>query len=283
MEDEDVYKLYEESRVEFELMQDNNIQWNSTYLMTTRAWEKQAEFACFILKLDRKEMNAEIADKRIQPGDKVTDGYWKFLAEIREVLKPLYDMTMITQGWGSPNGHGRLFEVMLVMEWIMDHLESWKDLYCEELDELTNIPTPSSSRTRSGRHARSQPTSNTSALPPHARQVYLKRRKRISNTAIETLQDSNRVHMRTSMNNDWEKLNEYYTLVGKSPLDAASIILNPKLGLRFLEKSWSSGKQLVWLRDAKVAVDIYFERWFTSGTLTVFSSIPSTPEPSLPT
>jgi hypothetical protein len=128
----------------------------------------------------------------------------------------------------------------VVMEWIMDHLESWKDLYCEELDELTNIPTPSSSRTRSGRHARSQPTSNTSALPPHARQVYLKRRKRISNTAIETLQDSNRVHMRTSMNNDWEKLNEYYTLVGKSPLDAASIILNPKLGLRFLEKSWSS-------------------------------------------
>ena len=85
------------------------------------------------------------------------------------------------------------------------------------------------------------------------------------------------------MNNDWEKLNEYYTLVGKSPLDAASIILNPKLGLRFLEKSWSSGKQLVWLRDAKVAVDIYFERWSTSGTLTVFSSIPSTPEPSLPT
>jgi hypothetical protein len=55
-------------------------------------------------------------------------------------------MTMITQGWGSPNGHGRLFEVMLVMEWIMDHLESWKDLYCEEAAELTNIPTPSSTK-----------------------------------------------------------------------------------------------------------------------------------------
>jgi len=43
-------------------------------------------------------MNTEIADKRIQPGDKVTDGYSTFLAEIREVLKLLYDMTMITQG-----------------------------------------------------------------------------------------------------------------------------------------------------------------------------------------
>jgi hypothetical protein len=48
------------------------------------------------------------------------------------------------------------------------------------------------------------------------------------------------------MNNDWEKLNEYYILLGKSPLYAAYIILNPKLGLKFLETSWSSDKQLVW-------------------------------------
>jgi len=282
MEDEDVYKLYEESRVELELMQDNNTRWNSTYLMITRAWEKQAEIASFILKLDREEKNA---DKRIPPGDKLTDEDWKVLAEIREVLKPLYDMTMRTQGWGSANGHGRLFEVMLVMEWILDHLESWKDLYCEEPAELTNIPTPSStepSRTRSGRHARSQPTFNTSALPPHARQEYLKK-KHIPNTAIETLQASDRAHMRTSINNAWEKLNEYYILLGKSPLYAASIILNPKLGLKFLEKSWTSEKQLVWLRDAKVALENYFERWYTSVSLSVFSSIPSTPEPSLPT
>jgi hypothetical protein len=56
-----------------------------------------------------------------------SDENWE-VDEIREVLKPLYDMTMRTHGWDSANGHCRLFEVMLVMEWILVDLESWKSL-----------------------------------------------------------------------------------------------------------------------------------------------------------
>ncbi|KEY72929.1 hypothetical protein S7711_10314 [Stachybotrys chartarum IBT 7711] len=33
---------------------------------------------------------------------------------------------MRTQGWGTSSGHGRLWEVMTGMEFILDHLEDWK-------------------------------------------------------------------------------------------------------------------------------------------------------------
>ncbi|RKK26627.1 hypothetical protein BFJ67_g16557 [Fusarium oxysporum f. sp. cepae] len=41
-------------------------------------------------------------------------------------------MTMRTQGWGTSGGHGRLWEVMTGMEFVLEHLEDWKVLYEDE-------------------------------------------------------------------------------------------------------------------------------------------------------
>ncbi|KAJ0128505.1 Uncharacterized protein HZ326_26844 [Fusarium oxysporum f. sp. albedinis] len=65
-----------------------------------------------------------------------------------------------------------------------------------------------------------------------------------------------------SINAAWIKLNEYYTLLGRSPLFAASVVLNPDLSLRWLETNWASLKQLQWLGDAKDGIKAYFERWY---------------------
>jgi hypothetical protein len=77
------------------------------------------------------------------------------------------------------------------------------------------------------------------------------------------MEGQERASIRASINNAWIKLNEYYTLLGQSPLFAASIILNPDLGLRWLEANWTSPEQLGWLRDAKGGIKHYFERWYS--------------------
>uniref|UniRef100_A0A0D2XTH9 HAT C-terminal dimerisation domain-containing protein n=1 Tax=Fusarium oxysporum (strain Fo5176) TaxID=660025 RepID=A0A0D2XTH9_FUSOF len=60
----------------------------------------------------------------------------------------------------------------------------------------------------------------------------------------------------------WQKLNEYYTKLGDSPLFAASIILHPSLGMNYLEVNWASEEQLVWVRDAKIGLSDYLDRWY---------------------
>lgn len=71
--------------------------------------------------------------------------------------------------------------------------------------------------------------------------------------------------MRACINNAWVKLNEYYTLLGESPLYAASIILHPGLGIRFLEANWTSTVQLAWLRDARRQLKEFLEEWYPTA------------------
>uniref|UniRef100_A0A0D2Y8C4 Uncharacterized protein n=1 Tax=Fusarium oxysporum (strain Fo5176) TaxID=660025 RepID=A0A0D2Y8C4_FUSOF len=59
----------------------------------------------------------------------------------------------------------------------------------------------------------------------------------------------------------WQKLNEYYTKLGDSPLFAASIILHPSLGMNYLEVNWASEEQLVWVRDAKIGKAEAYVEW----------------------
>ncbi|KAF5261576.1 hypothetical protein FOXYS1_7734 [Fusarium oxysporum] len=47
-----------------------------------------------------------------------------------------------------------------------------------------------------------------------------------------------------------------------SPLFAASIILHPSLGMSYLEVNWASEEQLVWVRDAKIGLSDYLDRWY---------------------
>jgi hypothetical protein len=71
-----------------------------------------------------------------------------------------------------------------------------------------------------------------------------------------------RRYLRLSIVNAWQKLNEYYTKLGESPLFAASIILHPSLGMSYLEANWASEEQLVWVRDAKLGLSEYLDRWY---------------------
>ncbi len=77
--------------------------------------------------------------------------------------------------------------------------------------------------------------------------------------------------------NGWKKLNEYYTKLEESPLYSAAVILNPQLGIRWLETRWKSREQLVWLQTAKTDLQDYWERWYQPR-----DDPPSSPKPHAP-
>lgn len=185
---------------------------------------------------------------------------------------------------------------MTGMEFILDHLEDWKALYGEnpahvvDGDERSPPSTPTQLRERPSRQPRlpsrlqgcelltplrhhsqreasvlspTTPRLIDTALPAHSRTEYVQGDAR-SVSSIASMEGQERASMRASINNAWVKLNEYYTLLGRSPLFAAAVILNPDLGLRWLEANWTSPEQLRWLRDAKDGVQRYFERWYSN-------------------
>ncbi|RFN44005.1 transposase-like protein [Fusarium flagelliforme] len=320
-EEVDTYKLAEESTAELEVIQNNATRWNSTYMMIKRALVKQSELNSFIQELG---LEAD-ASKRVPTADILTSDDWKVLREVSHILEPVYNMTMRTQGWGTSGGHGRLWEVMTGMEFVLERLEDWRVLYEDQTADpaaeeryttqgeeagpamgvtptLSRQPTVGQIRERPSRQSRlpsrlqgyditplrrrretalpaRPPASsqfNEDALPVHSREDYLQDDAR-SMSNIASMEGQERASIRASINNAWIKLNEYYTLLGRSPLFAASVVLNPDLGLRWLETNWTSPEQLQWLRDAKDGIKVYFERWYSRNDDDVSESAFITP------
>ncbi|KAF5267591.1 hypothetical protein FOXYS1_1530 [Fusarium oxysporum] len=127
-EEADIYKHAEESTAKLEVIQNNATRWNSTYMMIERALIKQSELNSFIQELGL----GTDASKRVLTADILTSDDWKVLREVSHILEPIYNMTMRTQGRGTSGGHGRLWEVMTGMEFVLEHLEDWKVLYKDE-------------------------------------------------------------------------------------------------------------------------------------------------------
>ncbi|KAF4966507.1 hypothetical protein FSARC_5821 [Fusarium sarcochroum] len=323
-EEVDTYKLAEESTAELEVIQNNATRWNSTFMMIERALVKQSELNSFIQELG---LEAD-ASKRVPTADVLTSDDWKVLREVSHILEPIFNMTMRTQGWGTSGGHGRLWEVMTGMEFVLEHFENWKTLYEDETADtvadtvaegrytgqeeeaepatgatstLSRSPTVGEIRERPSRlqgyeitplrrrretalPARQAASSqfNEDALPVHSREDYLQD-DACSVSNIASMEGQERASIRASINNAWIKLNNYYTLLGRSPLFAASVVLNPDLGLRWLKTNWTSPEQLQWLRDAKDGIKVCFERWYSKNdkdsSESIFVTPPLAPRP----
>jgi hypothetical protein len=203
---------------------------------------------------------------------------WRLLTEIKHILEPFYLQTMRTQGWGSEGGNGRLWEVMTGMEYLLEHLEDRKLFYHAVPDEAAGENTNSQVELARGRPDRNR------QIPARFRdcEMDIHPRKSMQNSlpsrgsgqcddgsgkpsgssAVDDMGKDHRRYLRLSIITAWQKLNEYYTKLGESPLFAASIILNPSLGMSYLEVNWASEEQLVWVRDAKIGLSDYLDRWY---------------------
>lgn len=115
------FQLAFESTAELEMVMDNNTRWNSTYLMISRALVKQGDVRAFMVHPD--------VEGNLPQDDVLNADDWRLLGEVKHILELFYLQTMRTQGWGRGDGHGRLWEVMTGIEYLLEHLEDWKLFY----------------------------------------------------------------------------------------------------------------------------------------------------------
>ncbi|KAK4074631.1 hypothetical protein Purlil1_12926 [Purpureocillium lilacinum] len=260
------FRLAVESTAELEVVMNNDTRWNSTYLMLSRALLKQGDLRAFFIHPD--------VEGKLPQEDILTADDWRLLAEIKHVLEPIYLQTMRAQGWGKGDGHGRLWEVMTGIEYLLEHLEDWKVFYDEVTEDMVEkaasqcrLPRGHASpgRRRLSRTADQLDTVRRQTPgdsgPEHVREAYAEQRLS-SVSRVQEIGKDHRHYLRLCITTAWQKLNEYYAKLGESPLFAAAIILHPALGMKYLETNWESEEQLVWVRDAKMGLVSYFERWY---------------------
>lgn len=268
-EEEGGYQL-SNSTAELELISDNDTRWNSTYLMIERAIRKKNDIIAF-LALDQSggPSGGLSLEDRLEPQD------WQLLSEVMHILKPIYDLTMRTQGSRGGGDYGRLWEVLVGFEYLLEDLEHWRELYepvtletvTESFSQRPPTPTeiaPGSSppvrrlRDRSNRR-RPRQAFDLSFLPAHARCDY-QRAREVSQ--INGIEPDFRNFIISSIDNAWSKLNEYYTKLEDSPLWAAAVVLYPAFNLQWLEEQWQSETQVLWIHKAKKGLQNYFDYWY---------------------
>ncbi|KZL87314.1 hypothetical protein CI238_13094, partial [Colletotrichum incanum] len=138
------------------------------------------------------------------------------------ILRPTWKMTLRTQGFGQDGTHGRLWEVIAAMEYLLSHFEGWKMFYNDpsqnaevEASQASSIAfsQPGSQpptygrgrRTRQVRPSSPQPSQESryteAALPFHARQEYIS-----TISGFQNMGPDCRQLMRVAINNGWKKL-----------------------------------------------------------------------------
>ncbi|KAM0738258.1 hypothetical protein ACQRIT_007450 [Beauveria bassiana] len=261
------FRLAFESTAELEVTMDNNTRWNSTYLMISRALVKQNDLRAFMVHPN--------VEGSLPKEDVLNADDWRLLGEVKHVLEPFYLQTMRTQGWGRGDGHGRLWEVLTGVEYLLEHLEDWKLFYNDVTEDTiresiaaeTAQERPSRTRQRPARFDDCEvdlpsQRSQERVVPEHICDTYTRTGKPASVSTAADIGGDHRRYLRLCITNAWQKLNEYYIKLGESPLFAAAIILHPGLGIRYLEINWATEEQLVWVRDAKTGLSKYIDKWY---------------------
>ncbi|KAI8411655.1 hypothetical protein FOFC_08249 [Fusarium oxysporum] len=229
--------------------------WNSTFMIIQRAIRKREQIDYFITYLDTKAAEPR---QRVPVQDHLSQQDWLLLAEIQSLLKPLYEITMRCQGWAKEGRYSALWEVMIGIEYLLNFFEEQKLIFSPPDGTANELQIArASATTRYSPPRADQGRGREKHLPQHTRDEYTG-----AFSQAESLDDAHRRCIQISINNCWSKLDEYYSLLGQSPLYPAAVILHPRWNVSWLEANWTSHEQLVWLRDAKNSVREFFEQQY---------------------
>ena len=89
----------------------------------------------------------------------------------------------------------------------------------------------------------------------------------------DELNDASRRHIRTAINNAWEKLDKYYALTDETPVYLAALVLHPGQKWRYFEKRWVDHED--WVDDAKAKMlAFYQEHWENRPTPDILPTRP---------
>ncbi|KAF6815154.1 transposase-like protein [Colletotrichum plurivorum] len=255
--------------------------------MLRRALLKRIQIDGFVL--NDKTLGSPAA--RLPDEDILTNEDWNILTELKSILGPLYRQTKRCEGWGKGDGHGRLWEVLAGMEYLLDRLEEWKSLLDEHTDEVIDLTASQLSQSQdrcstrasraSGHAVQSSAATNLHSIPAHVRVNYGPSERLAYLRELHGGEFDSRGYLRLSVTNAWQVLNKYYTKLGDSPLYAASVILHPGRGLPWLERRWDTPESRTWVLEAKEGLYQYWQQWYAERPMPTSPSTRKTPPPGL--
>ncbi|KAK2057697.1 hypothetical protein LY76DRAFT_515667, partial [Colletotrichum caudatum] len=199
--------------------------------------------------------DSEDETQRIPAADLLSPEDWKVLCEIIHILEPFYLQTKRLEGWGKGDAHGRLWEVQVGMEYLLEHLVDWKTCCNSEIDPVINLVAEEVSQPSQSRRGcpRRQPTVNRTfhedILPQHVREDWNQQSPQTV-SQFNTLDEQYQIHLRSSIELAWQKPFRYYDRLSDSPLYAAVVILQPALGISYLRSVWAGDHQRGWVARA---------------------------------
>jgi hAT family C-terminal dimerisation region len=244
--DQETHGLQEVSTAHKHLKQNNATRWNSTYLMIDRALDKHADLQALFMDQSFNLPREDI----------LSFSDWRLLTEIKDILKPLYEETMRTQGSRDTSMAGRLFDTLVSLESMMEHLEQARDWYdIQGNEELAKI---AASITR-GRRKRGQPRIHLSASPEQLPEFIRNEYTHSEPSPRSSLVFPEQQWLLNAILKCWQKLQIYYDKTDDSPLYAAAVILHPGYGLEHLRASdWNES----WIRTALGNISTHIQQFY---------------------
>jgi hypothetical protein len=105
---------------------DNSTRWNSTFLSITRALTLRTAIRRYCRGCDD-----------FDEADELTDLGWEHLREIRDGLKPFYELTLRSEGHGHYGTHGCIWEALPALEALLAACERGRELYEAQIQAQT--------------------------------------------------------------------------------------------------------------------------------------------------
>ena len=227
---------------------DTVTRWNSTLDMIERGLKKRDDLEVFIAKLD---LERDVF-KRVPLEDRLSTDDWLILAETADILKPFKDLTIWLQSRAEDAVQGSVWETLPAIELLLEHLEHQKVVYqdCPEPSHAEPIvPEDQPSSASSTRRRRRNSLRRALSQPQPPRQG-----------REDELNDASRRHIRTAINNAWEKLDTYYALTDETPVYLAALVLHPGQKWRYFEQKWAEHDD--WLQDAKEKMKAFYQEYW---------------------
>jgi hypothetical protein len=213
------------------VIRDNITRWNSIFCMILRAFLLKDPLDLFIKRAREKPANASPLPEE----DELSMHDWDILARTRDILQPFYDLTIFLQGRASDARHGSIWEVLPVLDFLLNKLEEKSSQYRIELAETSKRVVESVAQTKPAK--KSIRKAKTSTQKPIA--------------------DISQIS--TGINNCWIKLRKYYELTDQSPVYAAAVVLNPEHKLDYFKINWEEYPD--WIERAEKSVE---DLWLTT-------------------
>jgi hypothetical protein len=98
------------------VISDNDTRWNSTYLSMERALTLNVK-----IRVYSEHHKDELGEDFMTPAD------WEVIRELKQHLKPFWELTIDLQSQATDGTHGAIWEALPAIEYLLRHLERLKE------------------------------------------------------------------------------------------------------------------------------------------------------------